>query len=716
MRLHPRGGHLLIAAGVLLLLGNAGYIVFIQVPAAEATAERIRAVEDGMRVREAGLERERRASAEHIHVLTAQLKSVQARLEGIPGSGATAGGELSNGMASAAGSPTAPAPGAQEKRIAASSSAGDVLSDGEGRDGRATNTGSIGKNERRKCDMALCRSGSCCGFSHPANECGGCGPEAKCHPGAECYAAGHATPGVREANAQLWNISLPTSAAARRVARATQLERATLLRRPAAGNESALCSLLLSRGFCSASNEPHIKRFCNVSCLLPSRKLPRQVPLAHRPWAQQSIFDARSRDAGWCSSQVELAKLEPPGVRCADLEDPSRVRDRGFFVARGVVSAAGLQLMRDHVASIPQPARGLCGVAGIQPGECMWNPHSGGIEPWVQPVYAFLAQLLEDWLASGFAREADLGWPLTITSGEVIAINGWGLRQNVSCLFQALMNAASALPDGGGMRACLHNSSCPASAQDARSFCWTRCVWESITTRLPLQTIDAIVQRARVDATCAAPPPGASLGSFAEDETRRFWNDPDRGWRHGFWDVPAPPAYSYRRLVSEMRAWLTKASNTTLCGGFHDWHMDGPGTAGRKHKAFVLISKGGGPGQPPPPRNATNLVLVPASLRYAHNCELGLGKRPSGDWLDEHSCSVAMDPGDVLFFREDVFHRTQDVLHDRYALILDINRFPLASSVDLAKEEVISRESNRQKSVVVTGVLRRDPADDQDSE
>ena len=49
--------------------------------------------------------------------------------------------------------------------------------------------------------------------------------------------------------------------------------------------------------------------------------------------------------------------------------------------------------------------------------------------------------------------------------------------------------------------------------------------------------------------------------------------------------------------------------------------------------------------------------------------------------LEGMACDVPLDPGDVLFFREDLFHRTQDVLHDRLALILDVWRTPLASGV-----------------------------------
>ena len=63
-----------------------------------------------------------------------------------------------------------------------------------------------------------------------------------------------------------------------------------------------------------------------------------------------------------------------------------------------------------------------------------------------------------------------------------------------------------------------------------------------------------------------------------------------------------------------------------------------------------------------------------------------MGKEIGGDvyseWLqrmDQLSCVVHLDPGDVLLFREDVWHRTQDESLDRVALILDVLRFPLAN-------------------------------------
>ena len=63
-----------------------------------------------------------------------------------------------------------------------------------------------------------------------------------------------------------------------------------------------------------------------------------------------------------------------------------------------------------------------------------------------------------------------------------------------------------------------------------------------------------------------------------------------------------------------------------------------------------------------------------------------LAQGDRGNWLREWSdieraaCDVPLAPGDALFFREDIWHRTQDLQFDRHSLILDVLRFPLDTS------------------------------------
>ena len=55
---------------------------------------------------------------------------------------------------------------------------------------------------------------------------------------------------------------------------------------------------------------------------------------------------------------------------------------------------------------------------------------------------------------------------------------------------------------------------------------------------------------------------------------------------------------------------------------------------------------------------------------------------PSGRRAVERvGCDVPLAPGDVLFWREDAWHRTQDMRFDRVALRIDIVRFPFATDV-----------------------------------
>ena len=133
-------------------------------------------------------------------------------------------------------------------------------------------------------------------------------------------------------------------------------------------------------------------------------------------------------------------------------------------------------------------------------------------------------------------------------------------------------------------------------------------------------------------------------------------------------------------------------------------HVDGPARdaetleeIGRYHKLFVMVEKAGGAQQ-------TNVKVIPAHALYAHRCDLDAlageeargepgwfndtWPRDAGPWLglsaeerlrrrtlrawgvvdtwpglEALSCAVPMEAGDLLFFREDVWHRHLKVEH-----------------------------------------------------
>ena len=178
--------------------------------------------------------------------------------------------------------------------------------------------------------------------------------------------------------------------------------------------------------------------------------------------------------------------------------------------------------------------------------------------------------------------------------------------------------------------------------------------------------------------------------------------------------TPKTPTPHHPRMGSgRLRTWLTMVSNRSAYCGWHarhdaaeqffytstmharilitarvvavpvipwqDWHTDGPAeNVGRYHKIFVMVWK-----DKPRTRNATNVRLAHAGALAAHGaCEPNLDRVQNWQHLlfERVACNIPMDAGDVLFFREDIWHRTQNMDEPRISLILDVLRFPLPSA------------------------------------
>jgi hypothetical protein len=120
------------------------------------------------------------------------------------------------------------------------------------------------------------------------------------------------------------------------------------------------------------------------------------------------------------------------------------------------------------------------------------------------------------------------------------------------------------------------------------------------------------------------------------------------------------------------------------------------------HKLWVVLRKGGGKGEPAKHgREHANIVLAPSTGLEAlaeHALDVVTppvqlapdttdaqrstdGERPDderGDGgrdavLEAVGCTLALAAGDVAFFEEDVYHRTQDLLAERVALLVNVH-------------------------------------------
>ena len=431
----------------------------------------------------------------------------------------------------------------------------------------------------------------------------------------------------------------------------------------------------------------------------------------------------------------------------------------------------------------------------MQPDECKL----GGPEIYrhYPKTWQFIRNLLDGWIASGFNEAAELGWPLEIAGSEFISINRWRFAKNASCVLNDLYAAA----DPYVTTACLDD--CPEAAQmpggtaalPSYSPCWERCRYDAITNHMPQHETRALLEAARTNGSCRAVRykvldgpmeylmGGNGFFDFAPSKIASYSDlkpflDSGRAW-------------GSQRLLSNLKAWLTAISNSTMyqvplsasdgprarltemlgaslalsgapvsaplslspvsapsdplgarsvAQGWHDWHTDGPSHYGRYHKMFVMVDKEDAPRS----QAHTNVKLIPAETLYAHaKCFGKFSEEPEGilqhhyrdvwplsnmsrderharerlvqAWgmnvlwhgFERLGCTVPLNPGDMLFFREDTWHRTQDMDHDRIGFIMDILTLP---RYDLPKGYPLLRKgSDRVRQPLVLERLQRQP-------
>jgi len=404
-----------------------------------------------------------------------------------------------------------------------------------------------------------------------------------------------------------------------------------------------------------------------------------------------------------------------------------------------------------------------------------------------------LRALLDGWIASGFAANARLGWPLEIVMGEYVSVNRWRWAWNASCVLGAVFNATRMYSQPCTDRCPTVRTQRRLHVQPADTSldeCWIRCTVEALLYIVPAElTRRTVLEAAGKHAPCPHRPYALLDGpvEYAMGSTEML-HVRGRG-RTRF------------RLLSNLMAWLTELTNVTVYTGYHDWHVDGPAADGygREHKAYILVSKGGGDDASGGSgegggvgdgsggeggssgeggsgggnsRGHSNLRLVsnaarqwagsspsaaeaeaalrlqrmsvagrcqersgcvaageaavtvvggaagkadgeaseaagdgvdgcahclhhlsaiwptgwsgeaPSAMRDALMAERvarmrAWGVLPAWPAIDALGCDVPLSPGDMLFWRDDVWHRTQDIMLDRVALRLDVLRFPL---------------------------------------
>ena len=280
-----------------------------------------------------------------------------------------------------------------------------------------------------------------------AQECGACAEGSGCFPGAPGYAA--------QPDNRVHRVGISANAEAKvadddGTGGADDAEHT-----PSCADrlDRSKCKLYAGRGDCQ-QHPQHMLRYCASTCGLCSMASasPCASQLCHQTLG---LFDERfprSRAEEECPPVARLLRGEH---RCGDLENEERLKDRGYFVIRGAVSAAELEAMTSFVAALPHKAtRLLCGASDVQPDECKLGPDELRLQ--FPRLHARLTELFGKWRSSGFNDAAELGWPLEISGSEFISINRWEFVHNASCVLNAVYAAAEEHVDAPrARRACI---------------------------------------------------------------------------------------------------------------------------------------------------------------------------------------------------------------------------------------------------------------------
>lgn len=471
-------------------------------------------------------------------------------------------------------------------------------------------------------------SESCCELNgDTASECDGCSSDLGCHPGAECFLdcdpALISADGTCSAGAKVVSSDNEASDDNECIDIATPIQ----------------CAQWIANGLC-VDRRQEMGQYCRNACGI-CRTADKDSESAYQ---KQRQFRAGTARIGGLWDQVYKRKVVQHQLcsdaelavilnassnqrHCEHLEDEARLPTRGFFVMRNAVAKDELERMRAFVEALPLPLRYLCGASDVQPEECMLVREE--INEVFPKFFEMLEGIMEGWISSGFNTEAHLGYPLTIGGSEFISINKWGFARNSSCVFNELLDVASkhidpacvaercateeeittAAKKGNGSRA--HHS-------DDLSIhrCWLGCAFTALIHRVPRDvTLGILEQEAQRPAD--APACDVLRHEFVRGAGFEYAMGGD-----GFYDFGSEGAGGWgdKRLLSNLRAWLTRefaGQLPPMYQGWHDWHIDGDADSysGRYHKVFVMVDKSTAK---PSHMGLTNVKLVPADVLYAH--------------------------------------------------------------------------------------------------
>lgn len=419
---------------------------------------------------------------------------------------------------------------------------------------------------------------------------------------------------------------------------------------------------------------------------------------------------------------VQHSMENKPIDACQDLESWETMEATGFIVLRNATPAEELERMLADQWTIPIPDRHLCGASYVKPTAChrrmeLFSERYPG-------TFAVLKQTFDRLTAQ---HERNLfGTEYKFSNTEYVKINKWPFTQNVSCVFRSIFDVAAAHVPGETPNGC----ECPSADEvradaDAESGalsahrCWLYCMYEAVKATPREELLQAMAPFELASSNSSSGGGGGVGGGRSDTSGTSAPSDRQDGScsrpnPYVFLNGPVHYVLGSDGIWSSIRSHVTKETSVPVTNGYHDWHIDGPATGvgkeevGRYNKVFIMVYK-----DDASDLHRTNVRLAPNSAKQGFDGEgnpiWDRVRKPIPTWFDEqrrggpsagfasmrawylrddwddiehNACDVPLLPGDILITRQDVWHRTQDILQDRMLLKVDMFRPPIPQDTE----------------------------------
>ena len=370
----------------------------------------------------------------------------------------------------------------------------------------------------------------------------------------------------------------------------------------------------------------------------------RELLLLSNPTNDPALVQAMSRKA--CGEVAD-------GV---EESNDAHVARRGFVVLRDFVPRGDLAKLAAYVDGLPYPERWLCGASELLPtqreedeSDRACRKHPDELKRKYPGLVKRIGALFRTWYQRGMAQHMRVDRQFELGSGEFVTINEWGLAPPGGYASNGYLFDTDQPEAWAAFRAA-------AGKVGPRSYGAGALVREFGAWAVGDEGDEDTVLSSEGGVTKG----GLRYKGLADRGARDWWALPNellyKALRRDLGAGIRPrfrPEHSYK-------SFLTRVLGIPIYQGeANSWHTDG----GTCHRIWLVVKKSLDKAK----RENGNIQLLHGNFTNGFR-EGDVYRQP----LDDLGCTPVLDPGDAAFFKNAVWHKTQNFGTDRTAFVIDI--------------------------------------------